>query len=307
VSKLRRSYVCRFNQKELPVPVIVVGNISVGGTGKTPLVIWLCEKLTAQGYKVGVVSRGYGAKAPYYPFPVSTKSRADEVGDEPLLIHRRTGVPVVVGADRVAAIEMLINKHQVDLVISDDGLQHYRMARAIEIAVVDGQRLLGNGYLLPAGPLREGASRLNEVDFVVQNGGLSSSSKPVRHIMLLQPDQPRSVKDHKTETTIPALGRVDLAAGIGNPQRFFNLVRELGGDVSGETPLPDHCLFDRALLEQLTGSGRPLLLTEKDAVKLPADLNADIWYLPVSAQLPDGFLPALLDKLNGLKPDYVKR
>ncbi|TCI02485.1 tetraacyldisaccharide 4'-kinase [Corallincola luteus] len=308
ISRLRRWFICRYRQVEPKVPVIVVGNISVGGTGKTPLVIWLCEHLTEKGYRVGVVSRGYGGNAPTYPYHLQADSRAEEVGDEPLLIARRTGVPVVVGADRLAAIELLLHSADVDLVISDDGLQHYRMGRHIEIAVIDGDRQLGNGLLLPAGPLRETCRRLSEVDFIIQNGGELGTEAKGRYQMLLEPDPPAPVDGEAELVPIEQLGSLALAAGIGNPQRFFSLVTQLGGNVVKETPLADHCGFNPQLLLQLQGEAACLLVTEKDAVKCQSNGHVNLWYLPISAQLPDHFLSQLCDRINQEdRVNHVKR
>ena len=158
-------------QFNAPVPVIVIGNISVGGTGKTPLLIELCQQLITMGYKPGVISRGYGGHSVHWPVSVTSDSSAAIVGDEPLLIHCRSGCPVVVGPDRKADIDLLLSRHECDLILSDDGMQHYRMGRSAEIAVIDGTRGFGNGYCLPSGPLREPVSRLKTVDMIVVNGG----------------------------------------------------------------------------------------------------------------------------------------
>ncbi|GAA5217560.1 tetraacyldisaccharide 4'-kinase [Corallincola platygyrae] len=296
ISSIRRWYICRFKQVTAELPVIVVGNISVGGTGKTPLVVYLCEQLAAAGYRPGVVSRGYGATAPSYPWPVSGDSKASEVGDEPLLIHRRTGVPVVVGPDRVAAIQSLTNNYDVDVIISDDGLQHYKMGRQIEIAVVDGQRQLGNGCLLPVGPLRELKSRLRSVNFIVQNG--DGHGIETDFIMTLESADAIAI-GNSDSAKVSELGPLTLTAGIGNPSRFFAAVAKLGGDVRKEVPLPDHCGLDLAMLEGLKQSETKLLMTEKDAVKLTAEpAQKEFWYLPVNGVLSSDLSQAVIKQLK---------
>src|SRR3990167_5247181 len=167
---IRRKYLQIFYRKSFDIPVIVVGNISVGGVGKTPVVIALSNELIKHGYKVGIVSRGYGCKVRDFPYEVKPTDAASLVGDEPLLLTKRTNSPVIIDPNRPRAVEFLLNNHVVDVIISDDGLQHYALSRKLEIAVVDGGRMFGNGCCLPAGPLRERPSRLKKVDFVVVNG-----------------------------------------------------------------------------------------------------------------------------------------
>ncbi|MGL4206002.1 MAG: tetraacyldisaccharide 4'-kinase, partial [Aeromonadaceae bacterium] len=206
-----------------PVPVVIVGNLSVGGNGKTPVVIWLVEQLQAAGWRPGVVSRGYGGKAQVYPLLLSAQTTAAECGDEPRLIADRCGVPVAVAPKRAEAVKALLATGQVDVIICDDGLQHYALARDLELVVVDGERRFGNGHLLPMGPLREGLWRLAQVDAVICNGGQAA---PGEYPMTLQPQALRSLLPQSG--SLPQGARVDALAGIGHPPRFFNTLRQLG-------------------------------------------------------------------------------
>lgn len=281
---------------QFPVPVIMVGNITTGGTGKTPLVIALANFLQQQGYKPGIVSRGYGAKAKHYPVAVSKFSLPQEVGDEPLLIARRTGCPVIVDPKRVRAVETLLQQHDCDIVISDDGLQHYALARTLEIAVIDGNKRFGNGYCLPAGPLRESIQRLNNVDFIVNNG----KSKPGEYLMRLQVNSLRNLVD---ETQVKSLDdfygqTVNAVAGIGNPTRFFQTLRYHGLNII-EQVFPDHYAYQ--VDDLVFAVERPVIMTEKDAVKCMAFANHLYWYLEVEAQLDNQFWLMLLAKLNEQK------
>lgn len=300
------------SQWQAPVPVIVVGNISVGGTGKTPLVIAIAEYLVAQGYRPGIVSRGYRSHAPHYPFFVEVDSTATTVGDEPLLIRRRSDCPVVIGADRVAAAQHLLAKRSCDVIISDDGLQHYALARAIEICVVDGQRGLGNQQLLPEGPLRESVDRLASVDMLVINGDASTqllqlfsdSTAVVAHTMQLRvlPVEPLNTQIERRHAL--ATGPVHAVAGIGNPQRFFAALSEQGFAVTGHS-FPDHHEFQREDFQ--FDEQYPILMTEKDAVKCQALGVENAWYQPIEAQLPELFWQTLDKKLQAAKRAATKQ
>ena len=282
-AQLRRAAYRRGTLKavELPVPVIVVGNVSVGGTGKTPFVIWLAAALEKRGLRVGIVTRGYRGKARDWPRVVTATSDALEVGDEPVLLARRTGCPVVAGPDRVAAARRLLEEQRVDVLISDDGLQHYRLARRFEIAVVDGVRGMGNGLCLPAGPLREPAERIGEVDAIVVNGGdwghagVFRAQTVATGVHRVTNGEPRTLESFKGS-------EVHAVAGIGNPQRFFELLEDAGLDVIPH-PLEDHAEIGP---EQLTfEEPGAVLITEKDAVKCEAFAHANVWCVVVDLQL----------------------
>jgi len=264
--------------------IIVVGNITVGGSGKTPLVIRLCELLQRAGYRPGVISRGYGRKDTRLRL-VSTASDPGLVGDEPLLIAQRTGVPVMVATDRCEAARKLIKK-EVNVIISDDGLQHYRLPRHLEICVVDGTRGFGNGLLLPAGPLREPLSRLADYDYVVVNGEsdlLPDTLETTR--MNLVPGLLRSMESGQSWRLAQFAGcKANAVAGIGNPKRFFDLLRAARLTVQ-EHEFPDHYIFERSDFEKMDGS-LPVLMTEKDAVKCKSLELKNAWALSVDAALP---------------------
>lgn len=279
----------------LPVPVIVVGNITVGGTGKTPVTAWLVEFCRAAGYRPGVVSRGYGGRPAIKPRLVSPTDKADDVGDEPLLLCRLTGAPVCVHADRVAAGQRLVEAG-VNVVIADDGLQHYRLYRDVEIAVLDGQRQLGNGFMLPAGPLREPAGRLNDVDLVLVNAGPAG---PGQFVLQSGIGRLRAL-DGSATCTLDALRgqRVQAVAGIGNPTRFYAQLAAAGLEVL-PVPVPDHGRVD---LELLRGESKvPIVMTEKDAVKHPPFSGFPVWVAPLEINLPPEVGARVLEHLSRVK------
>jgi len=278
----------------LPVPVIVVGNITVGGTGKTPLVIALVQALRARGRKPGVIGRGYGGSVQGVA-RVDAQSDPLVVGDEARLIFDATGVPVAVGRDRVAAGRALLASETVDLLIADDGLQHHRLQRDIEICVIDGERRFGNGRLLPAGPLREPVSRLDRVDFRVCNGG---EAQPGEIPMTLAGEQAVALDDGARSQPLRAFAgqRVHAVAGIGNPQRFFAQLRVAGIDVI-EHPFGDHHAYVAKDLD--FGDGLPILMTEKDAVKCRAFARPSLWYVLARGVLPETWLDSVFDRLSG--------
>ncbi len=282
----------------LPVPVIVVGNITVGGTGKTPLTVWLCRHARGLGYKPGILIRGYGGKARDWPRSVYPDSDPAEVGDEAVLLARRTGAPVMAGAKRVDSGLRLLQETDCDLLIADDGLQHYGLRRDLEIAVIDTVRGLGNGFCLPAGPLRERESRLKSVDLVLYNGsapgaGMGMQLQAEHALRLRDPEDVRPLESFRNI-------RVTAVAGIGNPGRFFGLLRGLGIEVT-ERAYPDHHAFQAADLERREGIA--LLMTEKDAVKCTAWADTDCWYVPVRAVPDERFVRRLDQLLEGLKRD----
>lgn len=285
----QRDWLTRHN---MPVPVIVVGNISVGGTGKTPFVLWLCEKLREAGYRPGIISRGYGGKANHYPLDVKDDTAVNQSGDEPALIARRSQCPVVVDPDRSRAAVHLLSQHHCDVIISDDGLQHYALQRDIEICLVDGQRRFGNKLCLPAGPLREPMSRLQQVDFVVYNGEAATQ----RYQMQLHASHWLNLSsDEQLPLQVFAAQEVHAVAGIGNPQRFFDLLAEHGIIVHPH-PFDDHHAF--AAPDLTFNDDLPVLMTEKDAVKCQSFASENYWYLPVSAEINDDLAHAILTKLK---------
>lgn len=272
----------------VPAPVIVIGNITVGGTGKTPLVMWLAQRLQAQGYKPGIVSRGYGARARDYPVYVTARSEPAEVGDEPLLLARHCTCPVIVDPRRARAARKLADERHCDVIISDDGLQHYGMARDFEIAVIDGERRFGNGYCLPAGPLRESLARLRAVQARVTNGAprtgeLGMQLRAVCFKSVITPENERDLSSFAGQ-------RVHGLAGIGHPQRFFRQLRELDIDVV-EHAYADHYHYRREDIE--FGDAAPVIMTEKDAVKCQGFADQRHWYLAIEAD-PD---PALAEEV----------
>jgi tetraacyldisaccharide 4'-kinase len=264
-----------------PVPVIVIGNITVGGTGKTPVVIALVEALQQQSIRVGVVSRGYGARDLRRPHRVGADSAAAQCGDEPLLIQRRTGCPCVAAPDRPGAVRALLAETPVDLIVSDDGLQHYALARDMEIAMLDARRGIGNGCCLPAGPLREPAGRLQTVDFVLYRG----SEDPACGVSY-QPDCLVNLATGERRPASPAaIGReAQAVAGIGQPEQFFAELEGLGFKIQ-RYPFADHHSYTPADFAGL--SDQPIIMTEKDAVKCAAIAGDNAWYLVINAQLPE--------------------
>jgi tetraacyldisaccharide 4'-kinase len=291
------------------VPVLVVGNIAVGGTGKTPVVIALCAELRKLGFSPGIISRGYGANPPSFPYLVTADSAVAASGDEPLLLARRTGCPVVIAPDRSAAARHLLQQHPCDILISDDGLQHYALARDIEWIVLDGARGIGNRHCLPVGPLREPKRRLNDAAALLIN----RTALPETAETVVEPVAPRfefslrpgamvhlaTGREVDAAQWCAAHPRVHAVAGIGNPQRFFATLRELGC-APVEHAFADHHAFgaqDLRFAEPL-----PVAMTEKDAVKCAAlvagDAAADIWFLRVDAALPDSLVASITGTLR---------
>lgn len=289
------------------VPVVVVGNISIGGTGKSPMVVALCELLLAQGYRPGIVSRGHGVKVKV-PTQVTPDSSALDVGDEPVMLARRTACPMVVFPKRDEAVKHLLATHDVNIIICDDGMQHYQLHRDIEVAMLDASRGLGNGQLLPVGPLREPIERLSSVDFVVSVTSkmtLPLQQLPVSVVLTalasttlvsLNGDRQRDAQKALLEEK-----SWHIMAGIGNPERFLATLSQLGLDLNTVTHqwFNDHHVFTATDIPQ-EGA---VLMTEKDAVKCKALglRNSNIWYLPVSLVLPESFKQAFLEKLNTIK------
>ena len=300
VASGRRAYLqSRYQAKPFAVPVVVVGNIAVGGTGKTPLIIRLVHSLQAEGIRPGIVSRGYGGQPSKLPRKVSADSSAEEFGDEPVLIAREASCPVVVDSDRVAAVQYLIEEFDVDVVLSDDGLQHYRMHRDLEIAVLDARRGLGNGQCLPAGPLREPPERLQDVDFIVLNGAAQSSShflpasSSINSIsMTLQPTFFRHLRSGQRVAANDWTGSrsVHAVAGIGNPERFSDTLTSLGLEPRLHR-FPDHHPFTQADLQ--FDDDLPVVMTSKDAVKCEGFAPDNVWVLEVAAEVDPSLAQAI--------------
>lgn len=305
LANFRRRRLLSQPRTPIAAPVIVVGNISVGGTGKTPLLLTMIDYFLEQGYRPGVISRGYGGKSDIYPCRVTALSSSSEVGDEPLLYVDKC--PVVVDPDRDRAARYLLENSDCNVIFSDDGLQHYSLRRDIEIAVVDGQRGFGNGYCLPAGPLRELPERLQSVDFVVVNGKKNPALQiDNSHIyeMQIEPQQFRSLT---FGGRVPANKwanetRVHAVAGIGNPQRFVVTLQQLGFE-------PElHAYSDH---HQFTGDefnfadNRPVIITAKDAVKCKGLVNDKVWALDVKATLPAEFLDQLRQKIDAVQSSLI--
>ncbi|MBI3902949.1 MAG: tetraacyldisaccharide 4'-kinase [Nitrosomonadales bacterium] len=287
-----------FSSQKLPVPVIVVGNITVGGSGKTPLTLWLAQRLLDNGWHPGIITRGYGgtSTAPQAALPSSDSA---VIGDEALLMAQRGLCPVWAGRDRAAAGRALLYAHpECDVLLSDDGLQHYRLQRDIEIAVVDGARRFGNGRLLPAGPLREAPSRLEKVDAVVINGGEAADDEYRMQLdgsifhNLLNPDITRRTPDFRGQN-------IHAIAGIGYPSRFFAYLDALG--LSGcAHPFPDHYRYTPDDLAYADADA--ILMTEKDAVKCAAFATEKCWVLRVDAQLDPALIHHILERLTAHGP-----
>jgi tetraacyldisaccharide 4'-kinase len=273
------------------IPVIVVGNLTAGGSGKTPLVLRVAEILKEQGWKPGIVSRGYGGSA-RQPREAGIASDPAEVGDEPMLLARRSGCPVWVAPDRTAACRALRERHpECDVIVSDDGLQHYAMRRDVEVCIVDA-RGFGNGFLQPAGPLREPASRLASVDLVVAHGaaGVQGYAMTLEGDQLVQMTDARALRPAKSF----AGQRMHAVAGIGDPKRFFLQLARFGIKVVPH-PFPDHHRFGPRDFD--FGDGDPVVMTEKDAVKCKPFVQANFWVFPVSASLDPAFERGLLERL----------
>jgi tetraacyldisaccharide 4'-kinase len=275
------------------VPVIVVGNITVGGTGKTPVVIALAQFLKEKGWRPGIISRGYGGNTQQFPCQVHQNSNAREVGDEPLLIVRHTLCPTIIDPNRSRGTNALLKRSNCNLVISDDGLQHLNLGRDIEIVVVDGERRFGNNFCLPAGPLREPISRLNSVDFIVSKGkALKNEFKlsliPDYFYQLIQPNIQKKL-EHFHHKTLHAV------AGIGNPEQFFDSLRKLGFNII-EHPFPDHHLFKPRDFNY--GDDAIIIMTEKDAVKCVGFVDARLWCLKTKTELDANFLNAILKRIT---------
>ena len=295
---MARKAMYRFGIKKVSkfsVPIIVVGNITVGGTGKTPFVIWLANFLKAQGYHPGIVSRGYAGSANQQPTSVTQASDPSLVGDEAVLIARHSHCPVVVARQRVSAVHYLLEIFHSDIVISDDGLQHYAMGRDIEVAMLDGQRRLGNRYCLPAGPLREPVRRLKEVNFTIVTDGT-----PMAHefAMTLKADQFYQLQNPSNiqAAAIFQHKKCYAVAGIGNPDRFFSTLKHLNVFCQ-QHPFSDHYSFQLSDFN-FAEPESVIVMTEKDAVKCQAFADERFWCLPVKASVDHHFAEQLMKRLK---------
>ena len=275
-----------------PKPIIVVGNISMGGTGKTPLVKFIANELTKRGYKAGLISRGYGGKFSG-TLEVNDESTYKQTGDEAQILAK-LNVPFFIDKNRSRAAKKLQEKHEVDVIISDDGLQHYAMGRDIEIAVIDGVRRLGNGLAFPAGPLREPKSRLSEVDFIVNNGGPTEGDEILMTLSPAKFVHLNSGKEYSVDKW-PMHNQVHAIAGVGNPNRFFDLLQRLGFEFD-KNPFPDHHKYNKKDLYYL--DHLPIIMTEKDAAKCKHFNNSKIWYLTIESKIESKFIDSLEEKLN---------
>ncbi|GMG88260.1 tetraacyldisaccharide 4'-kinase [Biformimicrobium ophioploci] len=284
----------------LRVPVVVVGNLTAGGAGKTPLVAEITRQLQARGHRPAIISRGYGGKAPSYPYAVTEQSHPLESGDEPLLLRVVTSAPVYVDPERARAAEAAIAHSQCDVLVADDGLQHYGLWRSVEVCVVDGSRGFGNGKLIPQGPLREPLERLDSVDFIVVNGAPEASvaaqlSGRETHEMHVAPARWHQFRlDRESDIEIeegPRPGRCHVVAGIANPGRVFRTVEQMGFEVIPH-PFDDHHEFTANDLK--FGDDYPVIMTMKDAVKCRAFWQPHWWALEIKAELPDALLEELM-------------
>ena len=293
VKARRNSYIN--NPKKVwnsPKPIIVVGNISMGGTGKTPLVKFIASELANRGFKPGLVSRGYGGKYSG-TLEVTSETTYKQTGDEAQILAK-LNIPFFIDKNRSRAARKLQEKHDVDVIISDDGLQHYAMGRDIEIAVIDGARRLGNGLAFPAGPLREPKSRLSEVDFIVNNGGPTEGDEILMTLSPAKFIHLNSGKEYSVDKW-PMHNQVHAIAGVGNPNRFFDLLLRLGFEFD-KNPFPDHHKYNKRDLYYL--DHLPILMTEKDAAKCKHFKNSKIWYLSIESKIESQFIDKLEEKLN---------
>ncbi|MFM1897374.1 MAG: hypothetical protein RLZZ385_2448 [Pseudomonadota bacterium] len=291
------------------LPVIVVGNISVGGTGKTPLIIELANALKVVGLRPAIISRGYLSKAPHYPFLVKPDSDPVECGDEPLLLCSRTECPVVIDPDRVRGLHYIrteLAHLNCDVVLSDDGLQHYAMRRDMEIAVVDGARLFGNGMCLPAGPLREPVSRLERVEHIVINGENSQTADypqlaravTMRYVPRFLINQVSGEKKPFNGAPFHIGSTVHAVSGIGNPRRFYDMLTRLPYQLERHE-FPDHHGFTEADLNTIDDH-QPIVMTEKDAVKCRDFAKPNYWYLSIEVNLPPAFMETVVREIQAL-------
>lgn len=275
-------------------PVIVIGNLSVGGTGKTPLVIWLANELARKGFRPAVISRGYGGRAKNFPLLVNAETHAAISGDEPAMIARRLGCPVVIDPDRVAAANWLVERDLCDVIISDDGLQHLALGRDLEIAVITSDRVAGNGLCLPAGPLRENQARLKSIDVVISR---EKKSTLTEHTMDLLPGECSRLDNPAMRLPLSAFWKspIHAIAGIGNPEGFFSSLRTAGLEIIPH-PFPDH--YDYTQADISFSDGLPVIMTEKDAIKCREFATRNHWAVIISVDVDQGILITVLEKIK---------
>jgi tetraacyldisaccharide 4'-kinase len=298
----RRKQKLEILAEKASVPVVVIGNLTVGGTGKTPVVIALARFLMQQGIKVGVISRGYKSDATLQKAPVivTDESTPEQIGDEPFLIYRETLCPLVVHPKRVEALKVLLKHFKVDVVLSDDGLQHYALARDIEIVVLDAKHRLGNGFCLPAGPLREPAARLDSVEFILVNHGTHATvpeAGPRAYNFEIKPEHLVKVDTSHAVMSLSFLQKLQCyaVAGIAQPERFFATLKSLGALIQPEV-FPDHHSFRKHDFATLTSL--PIIMTQKDAVKCENLNLKNAYALEIAAVLPEAFLRAFWARLG---------
>ncbi|MCK5359764.1 MAG: tetraacyldisaccharide 4'-kinase, partial [Gammaproteobacteria bacterium] len=286
-----------FKTHEIKLPVFVVGNLSVGGTGKTPLVIWIANKIAENGLRPAVISRGYGGRAKEFPFVVHPNTPAALSGDEPVMISRTLGCPVVIDPDRVAAANWLVERDLCDVIISDDGLQHLALGRDLEIAVINSDRIAGNGLCLPSGPLREGPSRLKSIDMVISR---KENSNLTSHFMNLHPGECARLGSPAMRLPLSAFWKkpVHAIAGIGNPEGFFESLRMAGLEIIPHA-FPDH--YDYTPVDISFDDDLPVLMTEKDAVKCTEFAKRNCWIVTVSVEVDEGILEIITKKIKEIK------
>lgn len=287
-----------FSTHRLPIPVIVVGNIVVGGSGKTPLVIYLAQHLKGQGYHPGIISRGYKGKSKQWPQLVSKDSSPRLMGDEAVLIARRTNCPIAVAPNRYAAAMLLLKQSKIDIIICDDGLQHHALARDIEIITIDGIRRHGNGRCLPAGPLREPAKRLQQVDIIVCNGATYADECNNQFTMEYTGEHLSSLLDNSRTHHIKQFAQqpVHAITGVGNPKKFFTYLRSQGLSII-EHPFPDHHNYTKQ--DIFFNDNLSVIMTEKDAVKCSRFASDRHWFLMLDITIPGAFLNQLNQLLRG--------
>ncbi len=282
-----------FQQTKLPVPVIIIGNLTVGGTGKTPVVLSIAQYLQQQGYNIGIISRGYGGNSNKEARLVTANSSTQQVGDEAIMLYKNLKCPIAVSSQRVQAAELILNTHACEILLSDDGLQHYALQRDIEILVIDGERRFGNGYCLPFGPLREPAERTQTVDFILLNGGtIEDQEIPLTTHINTAVNLKTAATKPLTELTAQPYHAL---AGIGNPNKFFQALAAYAPAYKNHI-FPDHHKFTNTDIN--FNDLKPILMTEKDAVKCSAFATEQHWFVPLKTELPEHFFQQLLTLLK---------